>query len=64
MNEKFELDFFEGDYYILLGYLVMVMEKIFEKGVEIELDGYCFVLELVSNIKIEIVRVICFLFMF
>lgn len=58
LNEKFDLDFPEGDYHTLSGYLVTATENIPEKGVEIELDGYRFILELVSNTKIETVRVI------
>lgn len=57
INEKFGLDFPEGDYQTLSGYLVTTMESIPEKDAEIELDGYHFKLELVSNTKIETVRV-------
>ena len=57
LNEKFGLNFPEGDYQTLSGYLVTTMESIPEKDAEIELEGYHFKLELVSNTKIETVRV-------
>lgn len=59
LNEKYEdLDFPEGDYHTLSGYLVTTIETIPEQGAEIELDGYRFILELVSDTKIETIRVI------
>lgn len=59
LNEKYEaLDFPEGDYHTLSGYLVMTMETIPEQGAEIVLNGYKFILQLVSETKIETVRVI------
>ncbi len=59
LNEKYEhLGFPEGDYTTLSGYLVMTTGTIHEPGAEIELDGYKFILELVSETKIETVRVI------
>ncbi len=59
LNEKYpSLSFPEGDYQTLSGYLVMTTETIPEQGAEIEMDGYKFVLELVSNTKIETIRVI------
>ncbi len=59
LNDKYEdLDFPEGDYHTLSGYLVMTTATIPEQGVEIQLHGYRFVLELVSETKIETVRVI------
>ncbi len=59
LNEKYEhLEFPEGDYTTLSGYLVMTTGTIHEPGAEIELDGYKFILELVSETKIETVRVI------
>ena len=58
LNEKYEiLDFPEGEYETLSGYLVMTTETIPEQNAEILLDGYKFVLELVSDTKIETVRV-------
>ncbi len=59
LNDKYEaLDFPEGDYHTLSGYLVMTTATIPEQGVEIQLHGYRFLLELVSETKIETVRVI------
>lgn len=59
LNEKYEhIHFPEGDYSTLSGYLVMTYGTIPEQGGEIELNGYRFVLELVSDTKIETVRVI------
>ncbi len=58
LNGKYEvLNFPTGDYHTLSGYLVMTLENIPEKGTEIELDGYQFILEMVSDTKIELVRV-------
>jgi len=59
LNEKYEnLKFPEGEYTTLSGYLVMTTETIPEQGAEIELEGYKFQLELVSDTKIETIRVI------
>ena len=59
LNEKYELlNFPEGDYHTLSGYLITTLESIPEKGTEIEIDGYRFILELVSEKKIETVRVV------
>ncbi len=59
LNEKYEqLNFPEGEYSTLSGYLVMTTETIPQQGDEIELHGYKFILELVSETKIETVRVI------
>ena len=58
LNEKYEnLNFPDGDYHTLSGYLVTPTETIPEKGVEIELNGYKFDVELVSDTKIELIRV-------
>ncbi len=59
LNDKYEaLQFPEGDYATLSGYLVMTAQTIPEQGAEIVLDGYQFNLVLVSDTKIETVRVI------
>lgn len=58
LNSKFNLDFPEGDYQTLSGYLVMTTETIPDQGAVIELEGYRFIFEQVSNTKIETVRVI------
>ncbi len=58
LNSKYNLDFPDGEYHTLSGYLVMTMENIPPQGEAIDLNGYRFILELVSNTKIETVRVV------
>ncbi len=59
LNDKYDnLSFPEGEYQTLSGYLVMTSGKIPEKeGEEWELDNYRFVIEKLSDTKIEVVRV-------
>ncbi len=58
LNEKYEsIKLPEGEYHTLSGYLVMTLEKIPQKGSEVTLDGYKFTPELVSDTKIELIRV-------
>lgn len=59
LNDKYDhLNFPEGDYSTISGYLVMTFGTIPEQGAEIELNGYRFTIELVSDTKIETVRVV------
>jgi CBS domain containing-hemolysin-like protein len=59
LNDRYEnLDLPEGDYHTLSGLIVTTTETIPEQGEEIVLNGHTFVLELVSDTKIETVRVI------
>ncbi len=59
LNEKYEqLEFPTGDYETLSGYIINEEQSIPGKGAELEIDGYKFMLELVSDTKIETVRVI------
>ena len=58
INEKYGLSLPEGDYHTLSGYLVMTHGAIPDRGVILEMNGYRFILELVSDTKIETVRVI------
>ncbi len=59
LNEKYPALYLpEGDYHTLSGYLVMTTETIPEAGVEIILGNYKFILEAVSETKIETVRVL------
>ena len=59
LNEKYEaLDFEEGEYHTLSGYIVMTNGIIPEQGAELEMHGYKFIFESVSDTKIEEVRVI------
>jgi CBS domain containing-hemolysin-like protein len=58
LNEKFpELAFPTGDYNTLSGYIIHVTQSIPEQGARITLEDKTFVLELVSDRKIETVRV-------
>lgn len=58
LNEKYPaLQLPEGDYHTLSGYLVMTAGYIPAQGDIIELDGTTFVLEAVSQTKIEVVKI-------
>jgi CBS domain containing-hemolysin-like protein len=58
LNQKYPvLQIPEGDYNTLSGYLVTTTQTIPEQGARLLLDGKTFVLELVSDRKIETVRV-------
>jgi putative hemolysin len=57
LNDKYpELQLPRGEYHTLSGYLVMTTANIPEEGEELVLDGYRFILEKVSDKKIETVR--------
>jgi len=59
LNEKFpSLHLPEGEYHTLSGYLVMTTGSIPQQGAEIELNGTRFILEQVSETKIETVRIL------
>lgn len=59
LNEKFpELEIPSGDYNTLSGYIVTVAQSIPEQGERLVLNGKTFILELVSDRKIETVRVV------
>ena len=58
LNNKYpELQFPEGDFETLSGYIVMTSGEIPEMGKDFELDDYRFVIEKVTDKKIEEVRV-------
>lgn len=58
LNEKYPaLQLPEGEYHTLSGYLVMTTGSIPQQGAEIDLNGVRFVLEQVSETKIETVRI-------
>jgi putative hemolysin len=58
LNEKYPgLDLPEGEYSTLSGYIVMTTESLPEQGDEVELDNFRFIMESVSETKIETVRV-------
>ncbi len=59
LNEKYDgLDFPKGEYHTLSGYIVMTTGAIPEEGQVIDLEGYRFFLEMVSETKIETIKVI------
>ncbi len=59
LNEKYEnINLPTGEYHTLSGYLVNTLENIPNQGAEIDLDGYKFILEIASDTKIELVRII------
>jgi CBS domain containing-hemolysin-like protein len=57
LNDKFGLNLPVGDYQTLSGYLVSSAENIPEQGESVDLEPYRFVMETVSNTRIETVRV-------
>lgn len=58
LNEKYDnLDFPEGEFHTLSGYIVMTNQTIPKQGDELDLDGYRFFFEVVSDTKIEVMRV-------
>ncbi|MBK8243684.1 MAG: HlyC/CorC family transporter [Saprospiraceae bacterium] len=58
LNNTYHLNLPEGEYHTLSGYLVTAAGIIPAQGIELFLDGYQFIFELVSDTKIETVRVI------
>ena len=59
LNEKYEnLNIPEGEYHTLSGYIVMTSGSITKENAKIQMDGFDFILEEVSETKIEVVRVI------
>lgn len=59
LNEKYpELNIPPGDYNTLSGYIVTAAQTIPEQGAKLEIDSKTFILELVSDRKIETVRVL------
>jgi putative hemolysin len=60
INERYpDLGIPPGDYNTLSGYIVNIAQTIPEQGARIDHSGKTFVLELVSDRKIETVRVLC-----
>lgn len=59
LNEKYKnLNIPAGEYHTLSGYIVMSSGTIPEQGARIQMDGYDFILQEVSDTKIDLVRVI------
>jgi len=58
LNEKYEaINLPTGDYNTLSGYLVMTLATIPEEGTVLNMEGYEFIVEKVSNTRIETVRI-------
>lgn len=58
LNNEYDLNLKTGEYHTLSGYIVSSMGTIPEQGSSLQQDGFTFILELVSDTKIETVRVI------
>ena len=59
INEKYDnINIPEGEYHTISGFLVMTSGTIPETGAEIVIENYRFILEQVSDTKIETVRII------
>lgn len=59
LNEKYSaINLPQGDYNTLSGYIVMTTASIPEEGTVLDLDGFQFILEHVSNTRIETIRII------
>ena len=59
LNEKYEnLNFPDGEFHTLSGYIVMTNQTIPEQGEELILNGKKFIFDVVSDTKIETLRVI------
>lgn len=59
LNEKYEnLNLPSGEYHTLSGYIVMTSGTIPEQGARMQMDGYDFILQEVSDTKIDLVKVI------
>lgn len=57
LNEKYGLMLPEGEYHTLSGYLVTTTEDIPEQGAVLELGEYRFLVESVSNTRIDTIRI-------
>lgn len=58
LNDKYNLEIPEGDYQTLSGYIVLSEQNIPTQGAEIVIGNYKYILESVSDTKIETVRVL------
>lgn len=56
LNEKYDFNLPEGEYHTLSGYIVMTKESIPKQGERIYLNGYTYIMEIVSEKKIETVQ--------
>ena len=57
LNDKYDLQIPEGDYQTLSGYIILSEQNIPTEGDEIAIGEYLFLLESVSDTRIEKVRV-------
>ncbi|MFZ1423788.1 MAG: hemolysin family protein [Saprospiraceae bacterium] len=58
LENEYNIKLPDGEYHTLSGYLVTTTGSIPEQGEEIDQDGYKFILEMVSDTKIETIRMI------
>ena len=58
LNDKYDLEIPEGDYQTLSGYIILSEQNIPTQGAEIIIGNYKYILESVSDTKIETVRVL------
>jgi CBS domain containing-hemolysin-like protein len=58
LKTEYGIELPEGEYHTLSGYLISAIGYIPEQGAEIDEGGYKFILELVSDTKIETIRLI------
>ncbi|MBK8954705.1 MAG: HlyC/CorC family transporter [Saprospiraceae bacterium] len=58
IEEHYGIRLPKGAYHTLSGYLVTSLENIPEQGASFEMDGYKFIVELVSDTRIETIRVV------
>jgi putative hemolysin len=58
LKDEYNIELPDGEYHTLSGYLISAVGYIPEQGAEITRDGYQFQLELVSDTKIETIRMI------
>jgi putative hemolysin len=58
LKDEYNIELPDGEYHTLSGYLISAVGYIPEQGAEITRDGYQFQLELVSDTKIEMIRMI------
>jgi len=56
LNEKYDFKIPEGEYQSLSGYIVTTTETIPQQNQQFDFDGYRFILEKVSETKIELIR--------
>ncbi len=58
LNEKYELNFPDGDYVTIGGYIVSVLGRIPAQGEKVKIDNYEFLIARASAQKVEVVKLI------